>query len=182
MDMKVTPTEVKEAAAWQAADAPRPNRWKLGIVIALGLGLATAAWWLWRGPTVTVVRVTRGSAAEIVYATGSVEPETWSRSTPLVRGRIIERCRCEGKTVKAGDILARLDDKEALATLNDLPPWKSSSAGNSTARRNCWPAGSRPRRPISGPRATLRVLRRRSRPRRSDWNISSWWRRWMAPS
>jgi len=29
-------------------------------------------------------------------------------------------CRCEGKFVKAGDILARLDDKEALATLNDL--------------------------------------------------------------
>jgi RND family efflux transporter MFP subunit len=120
MDMRVTPTEVKEAAAWQAADAPRPYRWKLGIVIALGLGLAAAVWWLWRGPTVTVVRVTRGSAAEIVYATGSVEPETWSRSTPLVRGRIIERCRCEGRTVKAGDILARLDDKEALATLNDL--------------------------------------------------------------
>ena len=38
----------------------------------------------------------------------------------MVRGRIIERCRCEGKTVKAGDVLARLDDKEALATLNDL--------------------------------------------------------------
>jgi hypothetical protein len=38
----------------------------------------------------------RGAAAEIVYETGSVEPETWSRSTPLVRGRIVERCRCEG--------------------------------------------------------------------------------------
>jgi RND family efflux transporter MFP subunit len=38
----------------------------------------------------------------------------------MVRGRIVERCRCEGKAVKAGDILARLDDKEAQATLNDL--------------------------------------------------------------
>lgn len=89
-------------------------------MIALGLGLAAATWWLWRGPTVTAVRVTRGSAAEIVYATGAVEPETWSRSSPLVRGRIIERCRCEGKTVRTGDLLARLDDKEAIATLNDL--------------------------------------------------------------
>ncbi|MDP1585104.1 MAG: efflux RND transporter periplasmic adaptor subunit [Bradyrhizobium sp.] len=82
--------------------------------------LAAAAWWLSRGPVVTVARITRGAAAEIVYATGSVEPETWSRSTPLVRGRIIERCRCEGKSVRKGDVLARLDDKEALATLNDL--------------------------------------------------------------
>jgi multidrug efflux pump subunit AcrA (membrane-fusion protein) len=41
-------------------------------------------------------------------------------STPLVRGRIVERCRCEGKAVKSGDLLARLDDKEASATLNDL--------------------------------------------------------------
>jgi membrane fusion protein (multidrug efflux system) len=84
------------------------------------IALAATAWWLSRGPAVTAVRIIRGAAAEIVYATGSVEPETWSRSTPLVRGRIIERCRCEGKSVKKGDLLARLDDKEALATLNDL--------------------------------------------------------------
>ena len=90
------------------------------IAVALILVLASIAWWLWRGTAVTAVRITRGSAAEIVYATGAVEPETWSRSTPLVRGRIVERCRCEGKTVKAGDLLARLDDKEALATLSDL--------------------------------------------------------------
>ena len=80
--------------------------------------LAGMVWWLSRGPAITVVQVSGGAAAEIVYATGSVEPETWSRSTPLVRGRIVERCRCEGKAVKAGAILARLDDKEAL--IDDL--------------------------------------------------------------
>jgi membrane fusion protein (multidrug efflux system) len=118
MDMRVT--ETTEAAAEQAANDPRPFPWKLGVAAALVLALGAAGWWLWLGPAITAVRVTRGAAAEIVYATGAVEPETWSRSTPLVRGRIIERCRCEGKFVKAGDILARLDDKEALATLNDL--------------------------------------------------------------
>jgi membrane fusion protein, multidrug efflux system len=118
MDMRVT--ETTEAAAEQAANNPRPFPWKLGVAAVLVLALGAAGWWLWQGPAITVVRVTRGAAAEIVYATGAVEPETWSRSTPLVRGRIIERCRCEGKFVKAGDILARLDDKEALATLNDL--------------------------------------------------------------
>jgi membrane fusion protein, multidrug efflux system len=120
MDMKVAPPELAEAAATPAAIDRRPFRSKLSIAIVLATALAGIVWWLWRGPAISVVRVTRGGAAEIVYATGAVEPETWSRSTPLVRGRIIERCRCEGKIVKAGDILARLDDKEALATLNDL--------------------------------------------------------------
>src|SRR5229473_3506073 len=120
MNLRVAPTETTEVAARQVASDQRPFPWKPVIAAGLVAALAGMAWWLPRGPAITVVRVTRGAAAEIVYATGSVEPETWSRSTPLVRGRIIERCRCEGKTVKAGDILARLDDKEALATLNDL--------------------------------------------------------------
>ncbi|WP_366558602.1 efflux RND transporter periplasmic adaptor subunit [Rhodopseudomonas sp.] len=99
----------------------RAPRWKSVTVTALGIALACAAgWWLLRPPAITVAAAKRGTAAEIVYATGSVEPETWSRSTPLVRGRIVARCRCEGKSVKAGDVLARLDDKEAVATLNDL--------------------------------------------------------------
>lgn len=120
MNMRYAPTEVKEVAAGQVTVTPRRYPWKRLTLFALGLGMAATAWWLWRGPTVTAVRVTRGSAAEIVYATGAVEPETWSRSTPLVRGRIVERCRCEGKAVRKGDVLARLDDKEAVAALNDL--------------------------------------------------------------
>ncbi|QWG11124.1 efflux RND transporter periplasmic adaptor subunit [Bradyrhizobium sediminis] len=120
MDMRVAPTETTETATGPAANDRRPFPWKLLMAVLLAASLAAIAWWMSRGPAITVVRVTRGAAAEIVYATGAVEPETWSRSTPLVRGRIIERCRCEGKSVKKGDVLARLDDKEALATLNDL--------------------------------------------------------------
>jgi len=102
-------------------EPPAPRRaWKLIAVMVLVAAVAAGAWWYLRGPVVPVVQVKRGTAAEIVYATGSVEPETWSRLTPLVRGRIIERCRCEGKAVKKGERLARLDDSEALATLNDL--------------------------------------------------------------
>lgn len=120
MEMRVAPTATPQAAAERPTGGWRPGPSKLLIVAAAAAVLAGIFWWMWRGPAITVARVSRGTAAEIVYATGSVEPETWSRSTPLVRGRIIERCRCEGKAVKKGDLLARLDDKEALATLNDL--------------------------------------------------------------
>lgn len=119
MDMRVAPIEATEAAVKRSVSA-HSYPWKFAIIVPIVIGLSIAAWWWWRGPTITIVRVTRGAAAEIVYATGAVEPETWSRSAPLVRGHIVERCRCEGKTVKKGDLLARLDDKEAIATLNDL--------------------------------------------------------------
>ena len=119
MDMRTAPTEGSEAAA-PKADPPRRRSWKTATAVAVAASLVVTAWWLWRGSAVTATRVIRGAAAEIVYATGSVEPETWSRSTPLVRGRIVERCRCEGRRVQKGDLLARLDDKEAIATLNDL--------------------------------------------------------------
>lgn len=93
------------------------------IIAVLVLAVAAAAaayWYLGRPIAATAVRVERGNAAEIVYATGAIEPVRWAKVTPLVKGRIVERCRCEGKEVKAGDVLARLDDKEAQATLNEL--------------------------------------------------------------
>ena len=36
----------------------------------------------------------RGDAAEIVYATGIVEPRTWAKATPLLRERIVELRNC----------------------------------------------------------------------------------------
>jgi RND family efflux transporter MFP subunit len=120
MDMRVAATDSTAAPMGLPPEKTRRLSWKLAAAVLIAAAAAGIAWWLLRGPAITVVRVSRGAAAEIVYATGAVEPETWSRSTPLVRGRIIERCRCEGKPVKRGDVLARLDDKEALATLNDL--------------------------------------------------------------
>ncbi len=121
MDMRVAPTEITQSTARPEIKARRGLRWGLMLAVAaLGLATAGVGWWLLQAPVTSVAAVTRGAAAEIVYATGAVEPETWSRSAPLVRGRIVERCRCEGKFVKAGDILARLDDREAQATLNDL--------------------------------------------------------------
>ena len=49
-----------------------------------------------------------------------IEPRTWAQVTSLVRERIIWVCGCEGHEVATGDALARLDDSEAAATLDEL--------------------------------------------------------------
>lgn len=71
-------------------------------------------------PVVQVASTTVGPAVQAVYATGVVEPATWAKVAPLVRGRIVELCACEGEDVERDHILARLDDTEARAELAEL--------------------------------------------------------------
>ena len=71
-------------------------------------------------PQVSVAEVKRGSVAEVVYATGVVEPTRWAKVIAYQRKRIVDICDCEGKSVKAGDVLARLDDTEEKANLAEL--------------------------------------------------------------
>jgi len=92
------------------------------IVVLLIAAVAAAGWW-WRygrGQEVTTVAATRGTAVEIVYATGAVEPVRWAKVASLVRERILELCDCEGKAVKKGDVLARLDDSEVRGQTQEL--------------------------------------------------------------
>jgi RND family efflux transporter MFP subunit len=95
---------------------------KRGITALAVLAMAAAAlWWLFgRAAAVNAVAPVRGTAAEIVYATGAVEPVRWARVTSLIRDRIVEICDCEGKTVAKGDVLVRLDDREVRAQLEEL--------------------------------------------------------------
>lgn len=97
----------------------RPARYILSLV-AVGTVAGIAAWYVWRPPSVSVVTASRGDAAEIVYASGTVEPRTWAKVAPVVRGRIVEQCNCEGSRVAQGEVLARLDDSEARAALGEL--------------------------------------------------------------
>lgn len=95
------------------------RRWAVWILL-LAL-VAAAAWWrLGRGVEVTTVAPTRGTAVEIVYATGAVEPVQWAKVASLIRDRIVELCDCEGEPVKQGDVLARLEDREQRAQLQEL--------------------------------------------------------------
>lgn len=97
----------------------RSSRFIIAI-LAVGAVAAGAWWWLGHGLEVTAVAPSRGTAAEIVYATGAVEPVRWARVTSLIRDRIIDICDCEGKTVAKGDVLVRLDDREVRAQLDEL--------------------------------------------------------------
>jgi RND family efflux transporter MFP subunit len=93
------------------------------LAIVVLVAVAVAALWSWRalrGPEVTVAPATVGTAVEIVYATGAVEPVRWAKVTSVIRDRIVEICDCEGKSVKKDEVLARLDDKEQQAQLTEL--------------------------------------------------------------
>jgi RND family efflux transporter MFP subunit len=90
------------------------------ILAALLLAAGAGYWRLGRGAQVAAVAATLGTAVEIVYATGGVEPVHWAKVASVIRDRIVEICDCEGKKVGKGDVLARLDDREAQAGLKEL--------------------------------------------------------------
>jgi len=98
----------------------KARRFFIAIVLLLALA-AAAGWWIVRlVPKVAAVAAKRGTAVEIVYATGGVEPVTWAKVASLVRGRIVYICHCEGQTVKKGFVLTQLDDSQAKAALKEL--------------------------------------------------------------
>lgn len=110
---------------------------RLLILLLLALGGAYGAYLLLSRPvSVSVATVLLGEAAEIVYATGVVEPRTWAKVAPLVRERIVELCNCEGNRVATGDPLARLDDREPQAVLRELIARDSFAARDLERLRN----------------------------------------------
>jgi RND family efflux transporter MFP subunit len=99
------------------------GRLKVIVWAAVGIIVAAAAGWWWlvgSVPVVSAIAPVRGTAVEIVYATGAVEPVRWARVASMLRGRILEICDCEGKVVAKGDVLGRLDDKDVRAQLHEL--------------------------------------------------------------
>ncbi|HUG60485.1 MAG TPA: efflux transporter periplasmic adaptor subunit, partial [Methylomirabilota bacterium] len=78
------------------------RRSTIPAVLIVAIAAAGAVWW-WRygvATPVTVREATTGTAAEVVYASGNVEPRSWAKVTSLVSERIVEVCDdCEGETV-----------------------------------------------------------------------------------
>lgn len=95
------------------------NRRYLLAVAAVMLAVVLA-FYMRRPVVVETVSPSRGDAAEVVYASGVVEPRIWAKVTSLVRERLTQLCNCEAQTIEQGAVLAKLDDTEAIATLNEL--------------------------------------------------------------
>src|SRR3984893_15683303 len=106
---------------------PMPSRsllWSgsmLAVFAALALGGAyLAVPDFFRPPTVTAATSILAPVSEAIYGTGTVEPERWAKVVPLQRRRLTELCRCEGQSVKTGQVLGRQDDAEEVSALHQL--------------------------------------------------------------
>ncbi|MDB5543514.1 MAG: transporter [Hyphomicrobiales bacterium] len=101
------------------------------VILVLAAGAAAyVAWGRFGAPTAASVHPVRGTAAEVVYATGTVEPEKWAKVIALQRKRITSLCDCEGKFVHKGDALGQLDDAEARNLLRELEARRARLAGD----------------------------------------------------
>ncbi len=90
------------------------------IAVAVIVSAAAGYVFLGRGVAVGIAVPERGMAVDSVYATGTVEPVTWAQVSSVVPGRLAEVKVHDGDTVREGDMLARLDDREARANLRQL--------------------------------------------------------------
>lgn len=84
------------------------------------LGVAGFVWYASRNSIVVVGPVWHGPAVEAVYATGTVEPVRWAKVGPKSTGRIVEILAHEGDRVARNALLARLNDDEASAKVDQL--------------------------------------------------------------
>ncbi|MGE5476696.1 MAG: efflux RND transporter periplasmic adaptor subunit [Bacteroidales bacterium] len=98
----------------------RLRRLPLILVLLAVLAGAAVLWARNGGRELALAAPERGPAVEAVYATGVVEPENWARVSAVSSGRLAEILVREGDSVREGQPLARLDDREARARVAEL--------------------------------------------------------------
>ncbi len=136
------------------------------VLVALA---AAAGWFGWQRfqPTpVALAAPTRGPAVDAIYATGLVEPSLEIRIAPRTAGRIVELLADEGDSVRAGQLLARLEDNDLRASVAELESRveyaQSQFERNTELRRSSLisqDALDRTRTDLAAARATLRRAR-----------------------
>jgi RND family efflux transporter MFP subunit len=136
------------------------------VLVALA---AAAGWFGWQRfqPTpVALAAPTRGPAIDAIYATGLVEPSLEIRIAPRTAGRIVELLVDEGDSVRAGQLLARLEDNDLRASVAELESRveyaQSQFQRNTELRRSSLisqDALDRARTDLAAARATLKRAR-----------------------
>lgn len=90
----------------------------IALIVLAGAGYA--GFRALQPPRVATATPTRGPAIEAVYATGVVEPGLEIRIAPRVGGRIVELAVDEGARVRKGQLLARLEAEDLVASVAEL--------------------------------------------------------------
>jgi len=108
-------------------------RWGIGIALVVAIGGAAAARST-RSVDVTAVKIVRGRAVDAIYATGTVEAERRVTVKAKIAGPVSELRAREGDAVKAGDLLAHVDNPIASYDL-DRGRVEAASASAQTAPR-----------------------------------------------
>jgi RND family efflux transporter MFP subunit len=94
---------------------------KTAFVVLFALAAVGGVGWKILEPaSLELISPTRGPAVEAVYATGVVEPVHWVKVAPTLTARLIDLLTKEGEDVLQGQPIAKLDDGEAKARLNEL--------------------------------------------------------------
>lgn len=103
----------------------------LVLVASLGLAMTVGAWfWMSRGQEVATASSHRGTAVDLVYATGFVEPEEPVSVSARVTAPVTLVFVKEGERVRKGQPLLRLDDTDLRGVLTQA---RAQSRGASLA-------------------------------------------------
>ncbi|HEX4153385.1 MAG TPA: efflux RND transporter periplasmic adaptor subunit [Steroidobacteraceae bacterium] len=105
---------------------PRSVRWPLWLAAAAAILVVGAAIWYWQRPAgvpihVAVAEAAGGAAAgpaSILDASGYVVARRQATVASKITGKMVELDIEEGDHVKEGQVIARLDDTNALAAVN----------------------------------------------------------------
>ena len=105
------------------APAPRERRFPLTltkVIVAGGLLLVALliAFYLFRAPAVTVASVTTRDIAPAMQGVGTVESKVVVNVSSKVTGRVVSVLVDQGDTIRAGQVLARLDAAQYAADVD----------------------------------------------------------------
>lgn len=105
-----------------------PSKRALSRLALIATSLTAVLVWFWPARA-QVVEVVTGPAAEIVYATGTIEKENRIQLKVKSGGTVAQVVATDGQVVKKGQVLARLDNQKVVAD------WNSARLAVDIARR-----------------------------------------------
>jgi HlyD family secretion protein len=129
-------------------EAPSRGAWKLIVLLVLIVGVAAVGWFVVYPAAYSYLYKTAVSATEIslvspaqgsvdLTTTGYVQPQTTSKVGARIAGRLTQVLVKEGDTVKAGQLLATIDDADQLAAIRAAESKVAAArARSATARAN----------------------------------------------